>query len=135
LTFTYTFGTSYSALPHLATGQHFMIKSELVKRIALQNSHLREHDVEKIVNAILNGIVTALASGNRVELRGFGAFSVRHRPSRAGRNPRTGAKVNVDAKKMPFFKSGKGMQERLNRGETAMSAELPIPKTQSASGL
>ncbi len=93
-----------------------MIKSELVQRIADRNPHLYLRDVEKIVNAILDEIVKALARGDRVELRGFGAFSVKHRDARLGRNPRTGAHVSVDEKAVPFFKTGKEMRERLNEG-------------------
>ncbi|MDR3408766.1 MAG: integration host factor subunit beta [Methylovirgula sp.] len=93
-----------------------MIKSELVQRIADRNPHLYLRDVEKIVNAILDEIVNALARGDRVELRGFGAFSVKHRDARLGRNPRTGAHVSVDEKAVPFFKTGKEMRERLNEG-------------------
>src|SRR3954462_8749665 len=81
-----------------------MIKSELVQRIAEHNPHLYQRDVENIVNAILDEIVAALARGDRVELRGFGAFSVKHRPARAGRNPRTGAHVPADKKGLPFSK-------------------------------
>ncbi len=92
-----------------------MIKSELVQHIATQNPHLYQRDVENIVNAILNEITEALARGDRVELRGFGAFSVKHRPARTGRNPRTGAHVSVEKKCVPFFKTGKEMRERLNR--------------------
>ena len=93
-----------------------MIKSELVQRIASQNPHLYQRDVENIVNAILGEITDAMAKGDRVELRGFGAFSVKqHRPARTGRNPRTGAHVAVDEKSVPFFKTGKEMRERLNR--------------------
>jgi len=88
-----------------------MIKSELVQRIAEHNPHLYQRDVENIVNAILDEIVAALARGDRVELRGFGAFSVKHRPARAGRNPRTGAHVPVDQKSVPFFKTGKEMRD------------------------
>jgi integration host factor subunit beta len=99
----------------LKGGHHDMIKSELVQRIASQNPHLYQRDVENIVNAILGEIVTALARGDRVELRGFGAFSVKNRPARAGRNPRTGEHVAVDKKSVPFFKTGKEMRERLNR--------------------
>lgn len=94
-----------------------MIKSELVARIASQNPHLYQRDVENIVNAILNEITAALARGDRVELRGFGAFSVKQRPARTGRNPRTGTHVVVDQKCVPFFKTGKEMRERLNRVE------------------
>jgi integration host factor subunit beta len=100
-----------------------MIKSELVQRIAEHNPHLYQRDVENIVNAILDEIVAALARGDRVELRGFGAFSVKHRPARAGRNPRTGAHVPVDQKSVPFFKTGKEMRERLNRDGTAADSD------------
>ncbi len=92
-----------------------MIKSELVQRISAQNPHLYQRDVENIVNAILGDIVTALARGDRVELRGFGAFSVKNRPARTGRNPRTGEHVSVAKKAVPFFKTGKEMRERLNK--------------------
>ncbi len=94
-----------------------MIKSELVQRIAERNPHLYQRDVEKIVNAILNEIVAAMGRGDRVELRGFGAFSVKYRPERTGRNPRTGAHVAVEKKCVPFFKTGKEMRERLNQGD------------------
>ena len=102
-----------------------MIKSELVQRIAAQNPHLYQRDVENIVNAILGEITAAMARGDRVELRGFGAFSVKHRPARTGRNPRTGAHVSVEQKSVPFFKTGKEMRERLNRGSEppAMGSE------------
>ena len=91
-----------------------MIKSELVAKIAERHDHLYQRDVENIVNAILDTITEALARGDRVELRGFGAFSVKRRPARTGRNPRTGAHVAVDQKTVPFFKTGKEMRERLN---------------------
>jgi integration host factor subunit beta len=93
-----------------------MIKSELVQRIADRNPHLYLRDVEKIVNAIFDEITEALSRGDRVELRGFGAFSVKRRDARLGRNPRTGAQVAVDEKAVPFFKTGKEMRERLNEG-------------------
>jgi len=92
-----------------------MIKSELVQRISEHSPHLYQRDVENIVNAILDEIVAALARGDSVELRGFGAFSVKNRPARSGRNPRTGEHVPVDQKCVPFFKTGKEMRERLNR--------------------
>jgi integration host factor subunit beta len=92
-----------------------MIKSELVMHIASANSHLYQRDVENIVNAILGEITNAMAKGDRVELRGFGAFSVKHRPAHTGRNPRTGAHVAVEQKSAPFFKPGKEMRKRLNR--------------------
>lgn len=91
-----------------------MIKSELVQKIAEANPHLYQRDVENIVNAILEQIVSALARGDRVELRGFGAFSVKKREARTGRNPRTGKQVEVDEKCVPYFKTGKEMRERLN---------------------
>ncbi len=91
-----------------------MIKSELVQRIAERNPHLYLRDVENIVNAILDEITEALTRGNRVELRGFGAFSVKKRDARLGRNPRTGEHVEVGEKFVPFFKTGKELRERLN---------------------
>ena len=91
-----------------------MIKSELVQIIANRNPHLFLRDVENIVNAIFEEIADALAVGNRVELRGFGAFSTRGRDARQGRNPRTGESVDVPAKRVPYFKPGKEMRERLN---------------------
>lgn len=91
-----------------------MIKSELVTRLTEANPHLYQRDVERIVNTILDEIATALARGDRVELRGFGAFSVKSRPPRTGRNPRTGEPVEVEAKRVPFFKTGKELRERLN---------------------
>ena len=93
-----------------------MIKSELIERIAQRNPHLYQRDVEHIVNAILEEIVAALSRRDRVELRGFGAFSVKNRPARMGRNPRTGEQVVVSEKYVPFFKTGKDMRERLNAG-------------------
>jgi len=91
-----------------------MIKSELVAKISERNPHLYQRDVEHIVNAVLEEVVSALSRGDRVELRGFGAFSVKNRPARIGRNPRTGEKVPVDEKFVPFFKTGKEMREKLN---------------------
>ena len=96
-------------------GDWSMIKSELIERISSQNPHLFARDIEKIVTAILDEIVEALSRGDRVELRGFGAFSVKRRGARQGRNPRTGAAVSVAKKAIPYFKTGKGMHARLNR--------------------
>ena len=93
-----------------------MIKSELVQKIAERNPHLYQRDVENIVNAILDTITEALARGDRVELRGFGAFSVKKRDARTGRNPRTGETVSVCEKVIPVFKTGKEMRVRLNKG-------------------
>ena len=91
-----------------------MIKSELIARLAEENPHLTQRHVERIVNTVFEEIIEALAKGDRVELRGFGAFSVKARDARTGRNPRTGEAVQVDQKKVPFFKTGKLLRERLN---------------------
>jgi integration host factor subunit beta len=91
-----------------------MIKSELIAQLASENPHLTQKDIERVVGVILERMTESLEKGGRVELRGFGAFSVRSRPARDGRNPRTGEKVSVKAKHVPFFKSGKELRERLN---------------------
>jgi|SRR6056297_2745287 integration host factor subunit beta len=91
-----------------------MIRSELIQKIADENPHLSQRDVERIVTTIFDEITDALASGNRVELRGFGAFSVKKRDARIGRNPRTGESVHVEEKHVPFFKTGKLLRDRLN---------------------
>ncbi|HEV7371412.1 integration host factor subunit beta [Arenibaculum sp.] len=91
-----------------------MTKSELILRLAERHPHLLQRDVERIVTTIFDEISAALARGERVELRGFGAFSVKRRDARVGRNPRTGASVQVDEKFIPFFKTGKQLRERLN---------------------
>jgi integration host factor subunit beta len=85
--------------------------------VAGHNPHLFQRDVEKIVDAILGEIIAALARGDRVELRGFGSFSVKHRWARVGRSPRTGVTVSVEKKAVPYFKIGKEMRDRLNRSE------------------
>ncbi len=91
-----------------------MIRSELIQKIADENPHLFQRDVERIVNTIFEQIIEAVAAGNRVELRGFGAFSVKKRDARVGRNPRTGEAVEVEEKHVPFFKTGKLLRDRLN---------------------
>lgn len=91
-----------------------MTKSELIQRIAELNPHLYHRDVERIVTTIFDEISEALSRGDRVELRGFGAFSVKRRDARVGRNPRTGESVHVSEKYIPFFKTGKQLRERLN---------------------
>ena len=91
-----------------------MTKSELIQRIAELNPHLYHRDVVRIVTTIFEEISEALARGDRVELRGFGAFSVKQRDARVGRNPRTGAAVQVAEKHIPFFKTGKLLRERMN---------------------
>ena len=91
-----------------------MIRSELIQIIADQNPHLFQRDVERIVNTVFDEITKAMANGDRVELRGFGAFSVKKRDARVGRNPRTGESVSVSEKHVPFFKTGKLLRDRLN---------------------
>ena len=91
-----------------------MIRSELIQKIADENPHLYQRDVERIVNTIFDEVTSATSRGDRVELRGFGAFSVKQRDARVGRNPRTGETVSVDEKHVPFFKTGKLLRDRLN---------------------
>ncbi|MGI9416275.1 MAG: integration host factor subunit beta [Geminicoccaceae bacterium] len=91
-----------------------MTKSDLIKRLADANPHLTQRDIEKIVSTVFDEVTDALARRDRVELRGFGAFSVREREARVGRNPRTGAEVSVPDKVVPYFKTGKELRERLN---------------------
>jgi integration host factor subunit beta len=91
-----------------------MTKSDLVKMLAATNPHLYQRDIERIVATVFEEISAALARGDRVELRGFGAFSVRQRDARTGRNPRTGDEVTVPDKAVPHFKTGKELRERLN---------------------
>ena len=92
-----------------------MTKSELISLLAAENPLLYQRDVEKVVSTVFEEISSTLAKGNRVELRGFGAFSVKERQSRIGRNPRTGEPVNVTEKFVPYFKAGKQLRENLNR--------------------
>jgi integration host factor subunit beta len=91
-----------------------MTKSELIAQLAEKNPHLYQRDVERIVSTIFDEIASALARGDRVELRGFGAFSVKKRDARTGRNPRTGESVDVAEKAVPYFKTGKQLRDRLN---------------------
>jgi len=93
-----------------------MTRSELIAELAAANPHLRQPDVELIVTTIFDQIITALARGDRVELRGFGAFSTKSRDPRVGRNPRTGSAVSVEGKSVPYFKPGKELRERVNGG-------------------
>ncbi len=92
-----------------------MTKSELIQRLAEKNPHLYQHDIERIVLTVFAEIAGALTRGDRIELRGFGSFSVKRRGPRIGRNPRTGAAVHVAEKFVPVFKTGKDLRERLNR--------------------
>ncbi|HEX2803445.1 MAG TPA: integration host factor subunit beta [Sphingomicrobium sp.] len=91
-----------------------MIRSELVQKLCQDFPDLNQREVESVVSAVFDSITDQLAQGGRVELRGFGAFSTRQRDARLGRNPRTGESVQVDAKRVPYFKPGKEMRERLN---------------------
>ncbi|MFM8499023.1 MAG: integration host factor subunit beta [Chakrabartia sp.] len=91
-----------------------MIRSELVSKLAEENPDLSAREVDMIVTLFFDEIVDQLMSGGRVELRGFGAFSTRGRDARVGRNPRTGQSVNIPSKKVPYFKPGKEMRQRLN---------------------
>ena len=91
-----------------------MIRSELLQAISAENPDLRPEEVEQVVQILFEAISARLAEGGRVELRGFGTFSTRPRAARTGRNPRTGAAVEVPAKRVPYFKPGKEMRERLN---------------------
>ena len=94
-----------------------MTKSELIARLAEANPHLYQRDVERIVTTIFEEITASLVRGDRVELRGFGAFSVKERGARVGRNPRTGDTVDVAAKYIPYFKTGKQLRQKLNADE------------------
>jgi integration host factor subunit beta len=96
-----------------------MTKSELIADLARDHPHLTQRDIETIVATVFNEITQALARGDRVELRGFGAFTVKRRDARTGRNPRTGAAVPVDEKVVPFFKAGKELRDRVNVGRSA----------------
>lgn len=109
-----------------------MLKSELINKIAGANPHLFQRDVERIVNIVFDEIVDALARGQRVELRGFGAFTVKHRAARTGRNPRTGTTVSVSEKFVPFFKTGKELREKLNQNAPAARAKAATKPAISA---
>ena len=95
-------------------GNQGMTKSELIAYLAEENPHLYQRDVERIVTTVFDEITSALCRGDRVELRGFGAFSIKQRGSRIGRNPRTGEAVQVVAKSVPYFKTGKNLRAKLN---------------------
>src|SRR3989304_2436881 len=106
-------------MPFEAAGQVglIMIKSKLIQKAAGANPHLFHRDMERTSKGVRDEITGAVARGDRVELRGFGAFTVKHRAARQGRNPRTGRSVSVAEKFVPFFKTGKELRERLNRGK------------------
>ncbi len=100
-----------------------MTKSELIRRLAERYPDLYLSDLERVIDTVFDEITKALARGDRVELRGFGAFSVKKREARTGRNPRTGASVQVKSKTMPFFKTGKLLRDRLNGKQVDKNAE------------
>lgn len=104
-----------------------MIKSELVQKLADENPNLLHREVERLVSVVFDEIAGALQRGDRVELRGFGAFSVKHRPSRVGRNPRTGEPVPINEKFSPFFKPGKELRDRLNGGAKPAAKKSKAP--------
>ena len=91
-----------------------MIRSELIQKIADENPHLYQRDVERIVNTVFEEVTDAMARGDRVELRGFGAFSVKKRDARVGRNPRTGETIQIKASNNPAFKAGKALKDAVN---------------------
>ncbi len=105
-----------------------MTRSELIAQLAASNPHLRQSDVEAIVTTIFGEITAALARGDRVELRGFGAFSTKARDGRTGRNPRTGETVPVEAKSVPYFKPGKELRERINAKKPSAAAKRPATR-------
>ena len=116
-----TLARRFGTLAHSSQGRGAairMTKSELVQKLSETNPQLYQRDVEVIVTAIFDEIAAALSRGDRVELRGFGAFSVKRRDARVGRNPRTGDSVRVAEKHIPFFKTGKQLRDRLNQGAT-----------------
>jgi integration host factor subunit beta len=112
---SFSYVCAYYQVPTIrGEGERPMIRSELIQIIADENPHLYQRDVERIVNTVFEEITEAMARGDRVELRGFGAFSVKRRDARVGRNPRTGETVEVEEKFVPFFKTGKLLRDRLN---------------------
>ena len=99
-----------------------MIRSELVQKLCVDHPDLTAKEIERVVSSVFDSVIEQLQNGGRVELRGFGAFSTRERDARKGRNPRTGATVDVHAKRVPYFKPGKEMRERLNLAPVSSSA-------------
>ena len=104
-----------------------MTKSELIERAAQKQPQLSYRDIESAVKAILEHMAECLAAGSRIEIRGFGSFSLHHRPRRVGRNPKTGAPVSLPAKYVPHFKPGKELRERVNRAYRSLLEADPAP--------
>lgn len=105
---------------HEGTGMA-VTKSELIERVAAKQAHLSVKDVELAVKTVLEEMAQAMATGTRIEIRGFGSFSLHYRKSRTGRNPKTGEEVDIDGKYVPHFKPGKELRDRVN---VAMAAEI-----------
>jgi integration host factor subunit beta len=93
-----------------------MTRAELIDRLAQQQPHLSASDIELAVKALLDQLSATLARGERIEVRGFGSFAVRHREPRVARDPRTGAPVPLDTRHVPYFRPGKELRERVNAG-------------------
>ena len=108
-------------------GDSVMTKSELIELLAAKNSHLNHKDVELAVKSLIEQMSLSLSTGNRIEIRGFGSFSLHYRPPRMGRNPKTGEAVALAAKYVPHFKPGKELRERVNIHEPPESAESSSP--------
>jgi integration host factor subunit beta len=98
-----------------------MTKSELIEILAARQVHLKSDDVDMAVKTLLEQMSAALASGDRIEIRGFGSFSLHYRPPRIGRNPKTGESVALPGKHVPHFKPGKELRERVN-------SVVPLPQ-------
>ena len=95
-----------------------MTRSDLVEELAAQFGQLNQRDAEQAVKTILDAVSDALVRGHRIEIRGFGSFTVNERPERIGRNPKTGDQVSVPSKKVPHFKAGKDMRERVDTADS-----------------
>jgi len=106
-----------------------MTKSGLIEAITARMSHLPARDIEVVINTIFDTMTAALAAGDRIEIRGFGSFSVRHRRARTGRNPKTGAAIDVPPKRVPFFTVGHELKERVNSGAQKAAAAPSTERT------
>ena len=103
-----------------------MTKSELINQVADRISHLTRKDAEIIVDTIFDTMTDFLSRGEGIEIRGFGSFKVKQRRDRQGRNPKTGEQVRIPAKRMPFFKVGKGLKERINKTGSCENDFTPV---------
>jgi len=107
-------------------------KSELIERVAAKQTHLSVKDVELAVKTVLEEMAQAMATGQRIEIRGFGSFSLHYRKSRTGRNPKTGEAVDIDGKHVPHFKPGKDLRDRVNNAMAEEIANSPDGQPQEA---